>query len=747
MAAAARALHARRRLATLGGWAVTAALAAALVGVVALRLWLGASWWWALPVSAAAAGMAAAGAAVWATRWTLAHAAGEVDRANATDSAIRTALEIDDNDGDPALVAIARSRGERLAGSADPARAVTPARIDGWWWAMGLAAACVVAGLFVPRVDRQATTPDPAPVVRRAAEQARTALEETAAVDPATLPDPASWSRVEEELAALEEELARGVGAEDAPARTAAALEQAAEELDRQNELSVREQQALRDRAAEFRPDEPGRGAELSERLADALARNDMLAAEEAAREIDRAIGEMSESEREQLMRALEDLVSTLDPADASTPPTDRPDTPDGPGEFDSPAPEPSPGETPATGQDPSREPDPPADATPPDAGPRSLPETLRDRARELGRPPQPQDPASNPPPRPDQQRPSQERSNEGESEQGGEQPAEPQPNEQPGQERPGSEETQGSERSNEQNGQQQQGQEPGQSQGQEQGQDQSQQQESQPGQQQEQRQGQAQDPQGGQEDGQQQQGSPSDPGTQPQPGARPEGQTEQQPGGERPSAQPGDRPGQQPGETQGPGQSEPMDDPTGEPRGREGLRPGDGEPPPGSVERAVRELREGDRAREQNRQVAESLRERARGLIEPGRDDRPRGPGGPGSEDGPLIPRDFAEIPPEQFEPVDASGPGTPDPDGTSRVVGEWFDPDRTDVPAGERRAAAGEMRRAARKARDAVENQQVPRRYRDLIQRVFDRVDQRADEVGGSGGGIAPQGRDASP
>jgi hypothetical protein len=189
------------------------------------------------------------------------------------------------------------------------------------------------------------------------------------------------------------------------------------------------------------------------------------------------------------------------------------------------------------------------------------------------------------------------------------------------------------------------------------------------------------------------------------------------------------------------------MDDPSGEPRGSEGLRPGDGEPPPGSVERAVRELREGDRAREQNRQVAESLRDRARGLIEPGREDRSRGPGGPGSEDGPLNPGDFAEIPPEQFEPVDASGPGTPDPDGTSRVVGEWFDPDRTDVPAGERRAAAGEMRRAARKARDAVENQQVPRRYRDLIQRVFDRVDQRADEVGGSGGAIAPQGRDASP
>lgn len=759
-------LHARRRLITLGGWAVTAALGAALLGVVTMRLWLGASWWWVVPVSAVAAAMAAALAAVWTTRWTLVHAAGEVDRANGTDSAIRTALEINDHDGDPALVAIARSRGERLAGSADPAKAVVPARIDGWWWAMGLSAACVVAGLFVPPIDRRAATPDPAPVVRQAAEQARTALEETAAIDPATLPDPASWSRIEEELASLEEELARGVGTEDAPARTAAALQQAAEELDRQNELSAREQQALRDRAADFQAEETGRGAELSERLADALARNDMLAAEEAAREIDRAIEEMSESEREQLMRTLEDLASTLDPADASTPPAGRPDMPDGPDEADPLAPESSPDESPATGQDSSREPEPPADATPPETGPRSLPETLRDRARDLGRPPQPQEPAPNPPPRPDQQDPSQERSNESESAQGGEEPTEPQPNQQPGQEQPESEGSQGSERSNEQNGQQQPGQESGQEpnqqpsqesgreqgqeQNQEQGQNQSQRQESQPGQQQEQRQGQGQDPQGGRE-GQQRQGSQSDPGAQPQPGGRPEGQPEQQPGGEQPSAQPGEGPGQQPGETQGPRPDDPTGDETGEstgePRGSEGLRPGAGEPPPGSVERAVRELREGEQAREQNRRVAESLRDRAEGLIDPGREDRPPGPGGAGSEDGPLNPRDFVEIPPEQFEPVDASGPGTPDPDGSSRVVGEWFDPDRTDVPAGERRAAAAEMRRAAREARDAVENQQVPRRYRDLIQQVFDRVDQRAEEVGGAGGGIAPQGRDASP
>ena len=92
--------------------------------------------------------------------------------------------------------------------------------------------------------------------------------------------------------------------------------------------------------------------------------------------------------------------------------------------------------------------------------------------------------------------------------------------------------------------------------------------------------------------------------------------------------------------------------------------------------------------------------------------------------------------------EPVDASR-GAPDPDAGTRIVGEWFDPDRTEVPGAQRRAAAGEMRRAARRARDAVENQQVPRRYRDLVQRVFERVDSRAGELDAET--VAPQGADA--
>jgi hypothetical protein len=148
-------------------------------------------------------------------------------------------------------------------------------------------------------------------------------------------------------------------------------------------------------------------------------------------------------------------------------------------------------------------------------------------------------------------------------------------------------------------------------------------------------------------------------------------------------------------------------------------------------------------RARQQNQQVAESLRDRARGLVDPDRQ-RPDAAGA-GNQDSPVAQRPITDNP-ANFEPVDATR-GSPAGDDPGRVVGEWFDPDRTELPPGERRAAAGEMRQAARRARDAVENQQVPRRYRDLVQRVFERVDRRADEVGSPAGSVAPQGRDANP
>ena len=745
VAGAARGLHARRRLITLGGWAVALALAGALLGVLGVRLAMGAAWWWAVPVAMAGAGGLVAVAAVWPRRWSLAHAAGEVDRANATDSALRTALEIDEADGDPALVAMARARGERVAASADPARAVPPSQPDGWWWAIGLGAACLVAGLFVPPIDRAASIPDAAPQVRRAAEQVQTAVTETAAVDPAALPDPASWSRVQEELEELENELRRGEGNADAPARTAAALDAAAEELDRQNELAARERQALRDRADTYRPDERQGGSELSERLADALARNDLLAAEEAARAIDQAAERMTDAERDALMRSLEDLASTLDPppaGDDRTPTTESDQTS---GAIPDPEPsaagadrEPASERPPEVGDEPS----PPAEPTgtpradeseraeetraeeapQPQDRPRTLPEALRDRANELREPDRAREPRD-------------------QGQEGQDQGQRRSPDERPGSQEPvPSEQTDGSRRDGQRQGPGQREQ-PGTRPSQEQGQTEAQEQPQEQGSQQTERNGQQQGQQQSQQEGQQQQGQSRQGQQEGQQQGQQRDQTQgQKQPGQNPAERPSDSgpPGRQPGQQTG----DQTEGRTGEPSDAPGEQRGAGEPPPGSVERAVRDLRGREQAREQNQRVAESLRERARDLIDPGARDRPDGTGGPDGSDAPITPRDFAEIPPDAFEPVDASRPAPAGSDDSSRVVGEWFDPERTDVPAGERRAAAGEMRRAARRARDAVDNQQVPRRYRDLIQRVFDRVDRRAEEVGGP---VAPQGEDA--
>lgn len=185
------------------------------------------------------------------------------------------------------------------------------------------------------------------------------------------------------------------------------------------------------------------------------------------------------------------------------------------------------------------------------------------------------------------------------------------------------------------------------------------------------------------------------------------------------------------------------------------------GEGEPGQVERAVRRMREQQGAREQNQRVAESLRERARDLVDndPNNDPNDDGTGGrdPSMGDGLGESRggvgdglsdrgltDEQRSDPSRFEPVDASGGPAPEGD-PGRVVGDWFDPDRQELPASEREAAASELKRAARRARDAVDNQQVPRRYRDLVRKVFDRVENRAEEVAPQG--PAAPGQDAKP
>jgi len=763
--------HARRRFVTVSGWAAAWSLGLSAIGVLGLRLATGAAWWWAIPVGAFGAALFVGLVMAARTRWDLAHAAGELDRVHETQGALRTAIEIREDDGEPELVGLAKARGIRLASAVDPGRASDPARPAGWWWAILGSAGAISAGLFAQPVTRSAPRIDPGPMIQRALDQIEVASQDAAEIDPAALPEPEAWEEVFEEIRALEEELRGGSADADAPARTAAALEEAADELERQAERAALEEQSLRDLADSFdsdsqrdAPSRAGAGPDdpsaLVDRLADALARNDMLDAEQAARAIDEAERTMSDEQRRELADVLEDLADQLEPEP-------------------SPESEPRSGsEAPPPGDDPSQD-DPSQDGGNDDAQPDgSLPETLRDRAESL-RDEQPsappEAPSDQPRPEPgrsqdpDQQngrspgtqaepgqeqprgeQPSAQREETGrrdtESQPGGSEPARQEQSEQPGEQRqpePGESEPGQSEtgRSREQQGEPR-GTTP---------QDQERQG----------RQSQAPEAQGQERQGQptgdptaSEQGSRMQQGEQEQDQEQGQGQG-QQPGGGRseqqPGQQPGQRPGQRPGQQPGGQQERQPGEPQPDGRGQDGQQPG-------SVERAVRRMREQRQAREENQRVADSLRARARDLVNEGADDPaedperggadPAQPPGTGGAAGAGT-RDAAPpgalpdtlMDPARFEPVDASGDSA-SADDTGRVVGDWFDPNREEIPASDRASAASELRRAARKARDAVDNQQVPRRYRDLVRRVFERVERRAD-------GVAPaaQGQDAKP
>jgi len=112
-----------------------------------------------------------------------------------------------------------------------------------------------------------------------------------------------------------------------------------------------------------------------------------------------------------------------------------------------------------------------------------------------------------------------------------------------------------------------------------------------------------------------------------------------------------------------------------------------------------------------------------------PGRTDAarpPSGDAGAGRGDD-ATDRSGGGTAPGETEPADfRRGDG----DGGGRIVSDWFDPESPRPTAPGRSDAARRMREAADGARRAIEQQQVPRKYRDLIRRVYERMEQRSAE-----------------
>lgn len=94
-----------------------------------------------------------------------------------------------------------------------------------------------------------------------------------------------------------------------------------------------------------------------------------------------------------------------------------------------------------------------------------------------------------------------------------------------------------------------------------------------------------------------------------------------------------------------------------------------------------------------------------------------------------------------QEYVTVDGSDPESNE---SGDPVGQWYAPDGETGTQSQAGNTVQRLRNASQRAQRAVDEQQVPRKYRQLVRDTFKRVNERADAIE-SGGKIAPQGKDA--
>ena len=692
------------------------ALPAGVVLVAAVRFWLEASWWFTLPIGILI--LALLVSAIHAARswWSVARAAGEGDRQLGLRDELRNAVELDDSPDPFARLAV-ESAEARAAGLESSSMGFPIHR--GAWIVAGLAlAATLAAGLWTPPMRRGA--PDSL-IARVETDRATRALDTARQLlDQAEEPE-ATNPRVREaldELNALEDELLKQPEAGvDAPARAAAKLDELANELERDAQEQERLQNELADRLSEQANDRlDGSPSSPLDEFSEALSDQDYETAREALEDLREQSATMNEADREAIRKQFEELANAIEPDntnnESQSPPEQEPATPTD-------AQQPKRDTGPESSQDPMADPeadpaaDPPADPT--SDSPQGQQPT----------PDQPQDPAPERTPSErlaDALREEAERMNN-ESEQNqlpGEQAERQNPTDQPPPSNPDDQEP-----------------------GDQQGADSQQNKENNPTEQGAE-QGEQENPQRGSEPQPEQASESTEPANE-QEGSQQEstGQEGSESDRGEPSPQQGDQPtsDEQEGQRPNPGENSP----SGE----------DGQ----SMDEVLREMEGAKQRSDRQRQDAEDLRQVARELIDPQQsppDGQPQGvkpnqesadPNGPSpagnqpadtnQTNTPLDPNDQPE-----YIPVDGRKPGETD---NARKAGEWYAPDDPDASPTDRARSAERLREAANSAKRAVDNQQIPRRYRELIRDVYKRVEKRADEAEKTTT-IQP-GRDADP
>ncbi|MEZ6244239.1 MAG: hypothetical protein R3B57_14485 [Phycisphaerales bacterium] len=753
--AAAGRIRLRRTLVVLGRLLAISAFVA-LVLVVLERLGVLDAPRWALLATPFGVGILLSVAVGMARRISPASAAGVVDEALALRDRLRSALELANSPRgeDPAFVALSVAESERVAPQAQIRRAI-PLRWEWTWgaWAATLALAVTLAAAL-PRRETGAVKRDTVTLAdrERAAESlAETAelVRELASKDPEL--DDASPDELEA-IESLESELSEGRGdPEQAITESADALERLADEMDEQAEQRAMERDEF-ERLAQGLESESA--SPEVQRLAEALKAADLERAREAARDLMNMPQGATPAERERLAQDLERLAEQLDelashegesetpleapePTGDEAPPPNQPEGTTPPG-ADQPHPDQAPEESPPPSEQ-SPDASPPAETTPPDPireqaekreaareqaerDARDLSDALRNaadearrREQESQRPsegdrstPEADRRADEGTQRQEQSKPSDQGEPKPGSEPGETQKPQPQPGSTPQPEpEPGASETPSKDQPPNDAG----------------------------------------DPPVDQQPSdrppEQPQGEPNADDGQPQ-GEPNEGE---KPGAGKDGATPPDTPSdQRPGEGEGsptsqdrPGEGNKSAPPTDRP----GQSPSPGESRP-SLDEQLRRLSDRQGAPTRQRETAQRLRDRAQELLgdTPERQLPPDGGAGGAEDPTHLTPPGDATTP-TSTEPVDARPPTGERPDDVrEQVVADWYSEDKLQRDPNARQQASERLQDAARSAERAVEQQRVPRRYRDLIRRLNERYQRRAGDLPNE---PAPLGQDA--
>lgn len=682
------------------------------------RLWLDAiGQWWVVPVALGFIAIMWGWAEAARRAPDTVHSAGILDDRLALDSRLRAALELHADHENAGFVELAMRDADALAASIDPSEALPDQRSTPYRYACVAALACVAIGIWVP--SRSMTSPEPAPTPPvRAITEIESAEEVTREIKQDEETPEAVLERLDE-LEALKDELAQGVKDEqEADARTAAKLEELADAMDDAASDSRDESEAMSESIESLQNQklaEQDSWDPRVEEFAQSMRDQEYDQALDQIDAINEAMESMTPEQRDQIAEQLEEIANAIDPED-----------------LDQSAPE----------------------QLEPDLDTR---EGLNEPSEQA----------------PDEPNPSDAQQEEhGGSSDVDQQETEPQPKQSESSEQDSQpEQNQGEQASPDESEQQGQGEQQNQQQGDEQGEQQDQgtdsnQQEQSADESQEQRtedQGESQDQQSTEstssdQGNEQEQGEQSEPQsdqdqqppTQEQDDSATEAGEEQQ---QREAQQEQDSTQGEQREVETPSEQQGQEQQQGEPQQREMPRPGE------ALEERLREMERQQRQSQQQREQAEQLREQAERLMnrDPSQEDEGQGTrrapdqivppemseGGGDGERDPNAPDLDPTDTDSDFIPVDARDEEAP---GDGKPIGEWYGPDGEPVAPGTNEQTAQRFRRASQEAQRAVEEQQIPRRYRHLVREVFQRVQERADKMDGTGT-IAPQGQDAVP